>query len=111
MPQGASTSVELLTYPEIFEGFAVLKKAGKVRRLGVIAMKVARLIFSGRPNGPDTPACAAKIATAVPGSLKRPLKADSWALRSPHLSAGVSDMVNLAIVDENLPMAARKAKE
>ena len=157
-PHGASTSVELLSYPEIFEAFEVLKKTGKVRHLGVsahtdpagileaatkskiysvamvaynvvnhayvdkalaaahkkglgvIAMKVARPVFSGRPNGPDTPARAAKIDAAVPGSLKRPLKAYSWALRSPHVSAVVSEMVNRSMVDENLPLAAPKVK-
>jgi len=157
-PHGASTSVELLAYPEIFEAFEVLKKTGKVRHLGVsahtdpagilaaavkakiysvamvaynivnhpyvdkalaaahkkglgvIAMKVARPVFSGRPNGPDTPARAAKMDAAVPGGLKRPLKAYSWALRSPHLSAVVSEMVNRSMVDENLPLAAPKRK-
>ncbi len=157
-PHGASTSVELLAYPEIAEAFEVLKKTGKVRHLGVsahtdpagileaatqskiysvamvaynvinhpfvdkalaaanknglgvIAMKVARPVFSGRPNGPDTPARVAKIDAAVPGGLKRPLKAYSWALRNPHLSAVVSEMVNRAMVDENLPLAAPKRK-
>ena len=36
-PHGASTAYELLNYPEIFEAFQVLKKAGKVRYLGVSA--------------------------------------------------------------------------
>ena len=34
-PHGASTPYELLNYPEIFEAFESLKKAGKVRHLGV----------------------------------------------------------------------------
>ena len=36
-PHGASTAYELLNYPEIFEAFESLKKAGKVRHLGVSA--------------------------------------------------------------------------
>jgi aryl-alcohol dehydrogenase-like predicted oxidoreductase len=155
-PHGASTAVELLRYPEIGEACEVLKKAGKVRHigvsahtdpagileaaarsnvysvamvaynvvnhpyvakaleaahrkgLGVIAMKVARPVFAGRPNGPDTPARQAMIDAAVPGGLKRPLKAYSWALRNPHLSAVISEMVNRSMVEENLPLAAEK---
>ena len=34
-PHGASSAAELLNYPEIFEAFETLKKAGKVRQLGV----------------------------------------------------------------------------
>lgn len=36
-PHGASTPYELLNYPEIAEAFEILKKAGKVRHLGVSA--------------------------------------------------------------------------
>ncbi len=36
-PHGASSGYELLNYPEIFEAFEQLKKAGKVRHLGVSA--------------------------------------------------------------------------
>ena len=36
-PHGASSPAELLSYPEIFEAFETLKKAGKVRHLGVSA--------------------------------------------------------------------------
>jgi aryl-alcohol dehydrogenase-like predicted oxidoreductase len=36
-PHGASTAYELLNYPEIFEAFQVLRKAGKVRHLGASA--------------------------------------------------------------------------
>jgi len=34
-PHAASTSEEILNYPETFEAFEILKKAGKVRQLGV----------------------------------------------------------------------------
>ncbi|MBS1830820.1 MAG: aldo/keto reductase [Acidobacteria bacterium] len=36
-PHGASSGYELLNYPEIFDAFEVLRKAGKVRFLGVSA--------------------------------------------------------------------------
>jgi predicted aldo/keto reductase-like oxidoreductase len=36
-PHGANTGYELKNFPEIFEAFEILKKAGKVRHLGVSA--------------------------------------------------------------------------
>ncbi len=155
-PHGASTPSELLNYPEIFEAFELLKKAGKARSfgvsahtdpagilaaavrakhysaamvaynivnhprtakavesahragLGVIAMKVARPVFGGRPNQTDSPERIAIIEQAMPGPLKRPMKAYTWALRNPNLSAVISEMGSQAIVDDNLPLAAAK---
>ena len=156
-PHGASTAYELLNYPEIFEAFETLKKAGKVRNLGVsahtdgagilraavkaghysaamvaynvvnhkyvddalaeahkadlgvIAMKVARPVYSGRNNGkPDDPARVKLAHDAVPGPLKVPQKAYVWALRNPNVSAVNSEMVNAQLVKENLPLAAAK---
>lgn len=155
-PHGASTPSELLNYPEIFEAFEIVKKAGKARHfgvsahtdpagildaavkakhysaamvaynivnhprtakavemarksgLGVIAMKVARPVFGGRPNQTDALDRIAIIEKAVPGPLKRPMKAYAWALRNPNLSAVISEMGSQAIVDDNLPLAAAK---
>jgi len=157
-PHGASTAYELLNYPEVFEAFETLKKAGKVRHLGVsahtdgaailraavkaghysaamvaynivnhkyvdqalaearkadlgvIAMKVARPVYSGRNNGkPDDPARVKLVHDAVPGVLKTPQKAYVWALRNAHVSAVNSEMVNAQMVKENLPLAAAKS--
>jgi aryl-alcohol dehydrogenase-like predicted oxidoreductase len=157
-PHGASTAYELLNYPEIFEAFETLKKAGKVRNLGVsahtdpaailraavkagqysaamvaynivnhryidealaeaskadlgvIAMKAARPVHSGRNNGrPDDPARVRLADQAVPGPLKIPQKAYVWALRSPHISAVNSEMINAQMVKENFPLAFAKA--
>ncbi|MBI3684060.1 MAG: aldo/keto reductase [Acidobacteria bacterium] len=156
-PHGACTGYELLNYPEIFDAFEALKKAGKVRHLGVsahndpggildaatrtgkysaamvaynivnhgyvdaslkrahdaglgiIAMKVARPVYSGRGDGAaDPPARVNKIRDAIPGPLKVPQKAYVWALRSQHLSAVISEMGNAQITRENLPLAAPK---
>jgi aryl-alcohol dehydrogenase-like predicted oxidoreductase len=156
-PHGASTAYELLNYPEIFEAFETLKKAGKARNLGVsahtdpaatlraavkaghysaamvaynvvnhgyvdealaeakkadlgvIAMKVARPVHSGRNNGKsDDPARVKLAEQAVPGPLKVPQKAYVWALRSAHISAVNSEMINAQMVKENLPLAAAK---
>lgn len=153
-PHGANSGYELLNYPEIFEAFETLRKAGKARHLGVsahsdpggvldaavkaghysvamvaynvinhayvdaalerahaadlgvIAMKAARAVFSGRKGAPpDDPARVRKIEEAVPGALKRPLKAYLWALRNPRLSAVISEMEDAAMVRENVALA------
>jgi aryl-alcohol dehydrogenase-like predicted oxidoreductase len=157
-PHGANTAYEVLHYPEVFEAFEILKKAGKVRYLGVsahtnpaailraaaqtgqyavamvaynivnhkyvdaalteavksgmgvIAMKAARPVYGGRPNGkPDNPARVKLAQDAVPGPLKTPQKAYVWALRNPNLSAVISELVNDELVKENLPLAAAKS--
>jgi aryl-alcohol dehydrogenase-like predicted oxidoreductase len=154
-PHGASTPFELKNYPEIFEAFEVLKKAGKVRHFGisahtdpagnlnaaidsgvysaamiaynivnrarvepvlqkanrsdfgVIAMKVARAVHTGR--SPAAPQQRTRlIHDAVPGTLKAPQKAYVWALRNPNLSAVVSEMITREHVEDNLPLAGQK---
>jgi predicted aldo/keto reductase-like oxidoreductase len=146
----------LRNYPEIFEAFEVLKKAGKVRHFGisahtdpagnldaaidsgiysvamvaynivnrsrvepvlqkakrsdfgVIAMKVARPVHTGRPPEP-APERLKLINDAVPGDLKPAQKAYVWALRNPNLSGVISEMVSQQHVDDNLPLAGKKA--
>lgn len=84
-----------------------LQKAQK-NDVGVIAMKVARAVHTGRP--PEAPPERTKlIEDAVPGDLKAPQKAYVWALRNPSLTAVISEMVNQQIVDDNLPLAGKKA--
>jgi predicted aldo/keto reductase-like oxidoreductase len=75
--------------------------------LGVIAMKVARPVHPGR-NAPD-PERVKLIDAAMPGSLKVPQRAYLWALKNPNISAVNSEMVNQQIVDDNLPLAGKKA--
>lgn len=155
-PHGANTPYEVKNYPEIFEAFEALKKAGKVRHLGVsahtdpagvlnaaietkmysaamvaynivnnpfvrsaianakkanmgvIAMKVARAVHTGRSPGAN-PERVKLITDAVPGRLKTPQKAYVWALRNPHLTAVISEMITAEHVKENLPLAAPKS--
>ncbi len=157
-PHGANTAYEVLNYPEIFEAFETLKKAGKVRYLGVsahtnpaavlraavatgrysaamvaynivnhrhvdaalaeakkadlgvIAMKSARPVYSGRSIGrPDDPARVKLVEEAVPGPLKVAQKAYVWNLRNPNLSAVISEMIDERMVRENLPLARAKS--
>ena len=155
-PHGANTPYELLNYPEIAEAFEILKKAGKVRHLGVsshsdpggvleaavkakiysvamvaynvvnhrhvdraielayqndvgvIGMKVARAVHSGRfDRRPLIPKRVGLIENQVSGPEKIPQKCYLWALRNPHISGVISEMVNAQLVKENLPLAGR----
>jgi aryl-alcohol dehydrogenase-like predicted oxidoreductase len=155
-PHGASTPYEVRNYPEVFEAFETLRRAGKVRYLGlsahtdpagileaaieariysmamvaynivnhrfvaralekahhadlgVIAMKVARPVYRTGEEGPGDAARAQLIEKAVPGPWKRPQKAYLWALQNPNLSGVISEMVNAAMVKDNLPLAGWK---
>lgn len=46
----------------------------------------------------------------VPGPLKVPLKAYSWVLRDPRVSAVISEMGDAALVRENLALAAPRPR-
>lgn len=87
---------------------AALEKAKK-NDLGVIAMKVARPVYGGRPGRQDDPARVKLIEKAVPGPLKVPQKAYVWGLRNSNLSAVIANMVNLEQVNDDLPLAGSKA--
>jgi predicted aldo/keto reductase-like oxidoreductase len=76
--------------------------------LGVVAMKVARPVYGGRPSRKDDPARVKLVHDAVPGDWKTPQKAYLWALRKANLSAVISELVNHEMVRENLPLAGRK---
>jgi predicted aldo/keto reductase-like oxidoreductase len=77
----------------------------KKNDLGVIAMKVARPVWSGRANRPAPAERTRLIEQAVPGSLKPPQKAYVWALRNPNLTAVISELINMDLVNDNLPLA------
>ncbi len=149
-PHGASTAEEILNFPETFEAFEILKKAGKVRQLGVsshndpggvleavtqdnpysvamiacnvvnyhylekpleraakkgigvIAMKVARPVNPGVGRDPADPSRVETINSKVEGNWSVPQKAYLWALKNPHISTVISNMVTHDHVRENL---------
>ena len=77
--------------------------------LGVIAMKVARPCHHGRDNGlPNDPRRVAMIERAVPGELSVPQKCYLWVLRDSRIAAVNSELKNLAMVADNLPLAGAK---
>lgn len=85
-----------------------LKVAQKLD-FGVIAMKVARAVHNGRGRDIiDPPERVKLIEDAVPGPLKVPQKAYLWVLRNPAVGAVVSNMTNIEMVNDNLPLAGKK---
>src|SRR4051812_24365924 len=101
----AMVAYNIVNHRYVDDALAEAQKAD----LGVIAMKVARPVYSGRHNGkPDNPARVKLAEDAVPGPLKVPQKAYVWALRNARVSAVNSEMVNAQMVKENLPLAAAK---
>lgn len=101
-------SMAMIAYNIVNHRFVdqALEKA-KQHDLGVIAMKVARPVHDGRPGRTVDPARVALIEQAVPGPLKVPQKAYVWALRNPNLAAVISEMGNLELVKDNLPLAGK----
>jgi len=150
-PHGANTPHELQKFPEIFEAFEQLKKAGKVRHLGVsahtdpagilkaaadqplysmamvaynfvnhrhvddalryaherglgiIAMKTAQPLFVGPDQDRDRRSTYLLNAVESDGSTIQ--RAYLWNLQNPYLSAVISDMQNMKMVRDNLPLA------
>lgn len=155
-PHGANTAYEIQNHPEIFEAFEVLKKAGKVRHLGVsshtdpagvieaavkgkmysVAMVAYNLVNApfldgalaqakkaglgiitmktAKPFSTTTVRAAsaeqfAKLNQAVPGDLSPIRKAYLWNLRNKNITAAISEMITMQHVNENVPLAGKKA--
>jgi aryl-alcohol dehydrogenase-like predicted oxidoreductase len=102
-------SMAMIAYSIVNHRF-VQKALEKARQhdLGVIAMKVARPVHDGRPGRSADPARVELIERAVPGPLKVPQKAYVWALRNPNVAGVISEMGNLELVKDNLPLAGNK---
>ena len=75
--------------------------------LGVIAMKVARPVHPGKQAA--DPERLKLLDTAMPGTMKVPQRAYLWALKNSNITAVNSEMINQQMVDDNLPLAGKKA--
>jgi len=73
-PHGASTAEEILNFPETFEAFEILKKAGKVRKLGVSSHNDPAGVLEAASQ--DNPYSVAMIACNVVNYryLEKPLQ-------------------------------------
>ncbi len=72
--------------------------------MGIIAMKVARII-----SMEDTPQWRIdKLNTAIVGDMSKHAKAYLWALQNPNISCCISDMITPEMVIENTSVAGMK---
>jgi len=157
-PHGACCPQEL-DIPEIYETFLGLKRAGKVRFLGVtshtdpagvlrkaadlgyydavmcaynvvnggyvegalrhaynkgvgvIAMKSAMAVATHHKSLQPVPQWRIdKVHRIVPGDMKAPLKAYTWSLQNPCLTAVISNLWDETHIRENLGVAGKKVE-
>ncbi|MFC2112171.1 aldo/keto reductase [Bacteroidota bacterium] len=102
--------VAMIGYNMINFGFTeyVIKEAAE-NGMGIIAMKVARIVSSTIEEFNPLPEWrSAMLDQVVPGDMKLPVKAYLWALQNPNLSAVISDLDTEEIVAENLAIAGKK---
>lgn len=86
-------------------------RLAREHNLGVIAMKVAMAVATHhKPLQPVPQWRIDKVDRIVPGDLKPPLKAYTWALQNPHISAVISNLWDQEFVRENLSVAGKKVE-
>ncbi len=79
--------------------------------IGVIAMKAARPVYTGRkPKIWVPPSRLKKLNHMIPERMKTPLKAYLWALQNPHITCVNSEMITEEHVLDNLPLAGKKVE-
>lgn len=79
--------------------------------VGVIAMKAAHAVATHHKALQPVPNWRVeKIHRIVPGEAKAPVKAYTWVLQNPHVSAVISNLWDEAHVKENLGIAGKKVE-
>lgn len=75
------------------------------KNFGVIAMKTSQAVYNPDRSTVPLPERAAYLNNAVPGNMGLHQKAYTLALRNPHISAVISNLVNEQQVRENIVVA------
>ncbi len=75
------------------------------KNFGVIAMKTSQAVYNPDRSTVPVPERAAYLNNAVPGDMGLHQKAYTLALRNPHISAIISNLVNEQQVRENIVVA------
>jgi aryl-alcohol dehydrogenase-like predicted oxidoreductase len=79
--------------------------------VGVIAMKAAMAVATHHKSLQPVPQWRIdKINRVIPGDMKPPMKAYTWALQNPHLTAVISNLWDETFVRENLSVAGKKVE-
>ena len=83
-------------------------KANKYPMTAEVAMKVAMAVATHHKALQPTPQWRIdKVERIVPGDLKPPLKAYTWTLQNPLITAVISNLWDEAHVRENLGVAGK----
>jgi aryl-alcohol dehydrogenase-like predicted oxidoreductase len=84
-------------------------RLARAKDVGVIAMKVAMAVATHHQALQPTPQWRVdKVNRIVPGSMKPPLKAYTWTLQNPNVSAVISNLWDQTFIRENLSVAGKK---
>ena len=105
-------SVAMVAYNIVNKAYlqSALEKAHQAD-LGVIAMKVARPVNHGRDNGkPNDPRRVAMMESHNPApDLHVAQKCYLWALEDYRVAACNSELINMDLVEQNVPLAFKKS--
>jgi aryl-alcohol dehydrogenase-like predicted oxidoreductase len=86
-------------------------RAAKAADVGVLAMKVARAVFTNYENDPSPNIQGIeKLHRDIPGDMKLPMKAYLWVLQNPQITAVVAEMLTEEHVKDDLTLAGMKVK-
>jgi aryl-alcohol dehydrogenase-like predicted oxidoreductase len=84
-------------------------RMARAKDVGVIAMKVAMAVATHHQALQPTPQWRIdKVNRIVPGSMKPPMKAYTWTLQNPNISAVISNLWDQTFIRENLSVAGKK---
>lgn len=105
--------VIMLAYNVINYGFLddVVKKANE-KNIGLIAMKAAMAVYTpyDTKQVPVPEWRIQKLNQIIPGEMKLPVKAYLWALQNQNLSAVVSGITSVEMLNENLSTVGKKVE-
>jgi len=86
-------------------------RQARAKDVGVIAMKVAMAVATHHKELQPTPQWRIeKVNRIVPGDMKPPLKAYTWVLQNPNVSAVISNLWDRTFIRENLSVAGKKVE-
>ncbi len=102
--------VVMMAYNVVNGGYlAEAIRQAHAKGIGIIAMKAAMAVATHHKSLQPVPQWRIdKVNRIVPGDLKPPLKAYTWALQNPCISAVVSNLWDETHVRENLGVAGKK---
>lgn len=89
---------------------SAIRKA-RAADMGLVAMKSAMAVATHhKPLQPTPQWRIDKVHRIVPGDMKAPLKAYTWSLQNPGITAVISNLWDPQFIEENLSVAGKKVE-